>query len=82
MVCEMKELRQKIETLDRKNDKGFADINLKLGGINDFMIEYRKKDAPRIDRLEKGVIGTIILFAMALAGIVWEVVWGKTIKGV
>jgi hypothetical protein len=79
--ADLQELREKINALDRKNDKGFQDLNLKLKGISDFMKNYKECDAPRIDRLEKGFIGTMIMLLLTLAGLVGEIVWGHVKPG-
>lgn len=81
-INDLAELQRKVDAMDKKNDKGFADLNLNLKGINDFIKFYKENDAPRIDRLEQSMVGGIILFALTLAGLVWNIVWGHTKPGV
>ena len=80
-VNDLAKLQEKVEMLDKKNDKGFSDLNLKLGCIHDFMKTYREKDLPRIARLENGMIGGIIMFAITLAGLIWNIIWGHVKPG-
>lgn len=79
--ADLEQLREKIDKLDKKNDKGFQDLSLNLKGINDFMKNYQTCDAPRIDRLEKSFIGGLVLLVLTLAGLVGNVIWGHVKPG-
>jgi cell division protein FtsL len=83
----VKEIKAQIADLDKSNAEGFKAVHEKLDdrlgklekGLAPLTPLAQKvtMDSTRIDRLEKGLVGAIVVFAIACVGFIWSLITKK-----